>query len=236
MSISLDKGRPREAGRGIPDATVARLPVYHRVLVSLSEAGVQTVSSEALAAKCGVSSAKFRKDLSYLGSYGTRGVGYDVSYLTYHISRELGSAQPWGVVIVGVGNLGRALISYRGFTSRGFAIVGLVDNHPDVIGESITLSELGNLVALKVRPLVELETIVGATKAQIGVIATPADCAQGVCERLVASGIRSILNFAPVVLEVPNGVEVRKVDLAVELQILAFHEQRRGYEPEAMNA
>lgn len=236
MSISLGKGRPREAGRGIPDATVARLPVYHRVLVSLSEAGVQTVSSEALAAKCGVSSAKFRKDLSYLGSYGTRGVGYDVSYLTYHISRELGSAQPWGVVIVGVGNLGRALISYRGFTSRGFAIVGLVDNHPDVIGESITTSELGNLVALKVRPLVELETIVGATKAQIGVIATPADCSQGVCDRLVASGIRSILNFAPVVLEVPNTVEVRKVDLAVELQILAFHEQRRGYEPEAMNA
>ncbi len=236
MSISLGKGRPREAGRGIPDATVARLPVYHRVLVSLSEAGVQTVSSEALAARCGVSSAKFRKDLSYLGSYGTRGVGYDVSYLTYHISRELGSAQPWGVVIVGVGNLGRALISYRGFTSRGFAIVGLVDNHPDVIGESITTSELGNLVALKVRPLVELETIVGATKAQIGVIATPADCAQGVCDRFVASGIRSILNFAPVVLEVPNGVEVRKVDLAVELQILAFHEQRRGYEPKAMNA
>ncbi|PHX60868.1 MAG: redox-sensing transcriptional repressor Rex [Actinobacteria bacterium] len=234
--MSLGKGRPREAGRGIPDATVARLPVYHRVLVSLSEAGVQTVSSEALAAKCGVSSAKFRKDLSYLGSYGTRGVGYDVSYLTYHISRELGSAQPWGVIIVGVGNLGRALISYRGFTSRGFAIVGLVDNDPDVIGESITASELGNLVALKVRPLVELETIVGATKAQIGVIATPAECAQGVCDRLVASGIRSILNFAPVVLEVPNGVEVRKVDLAVELQILAFHEQRRGYEPEAMNA
>ena len=236
MSISLGKGRPREAGRGIPDAPVARLPVYHRVLVSLSEAGVQTVSSEALAAKCGVSSAKFRKDLSYLGSYGTRGVGYDVSYLTDHISRELGSAQPWGVVIVGVGNLGRALISYRGFTSRGFAIVGLVDNHPDVKGESITTSELDNLVALRVRPLIELETIVGATKAQIGVIATPADCAQGVCDRLVASGIRSILNFAPVVLEVPNAVEVRKVDLAVELQILAFHEQRRGYEPEAMNA
>ncbi|MEI7630834.1 MAG: redox-sensing transcriptional repressor Rex [Actinomycetes bacterium] len=234
--MSLGKGRPREAGRGIPDATIARLPVYHRVLVSLSESGVQTVSSEALAAKCGVSSAKFRKDLSYLGSYGTRGVGYDVSYLTYQISRELGSAQPWGVVIVGVGNLGRALISYRGFTSRGFAIVGLVDNHPDVIGESITVSELGSLAALKVRPLVELEAIVGATKAQIGVIATPADCAQGVCERLVASGVRSILNFAPVVLEVPIGVEVRKVDLAVELQILAFHEQRRGYEPEAMNA
>jgi redox-sensing transcriptional repressor len=132
--------------------------------------------------------------------------------------------------------LGRALISYRGFTSRGFAIVGLVDNHPDVVGECIAASELGNLVALKVRPLAELEAIVGDTKAQIGVIATPADCAQGVCDRLVASGIRSILNFAPVVLEVPNGVEVRKVDLAVELQILAFHEQRRGYEPEAMNA
>ena len=236
MSISLGKGRPREIGRGIPDATVARLPVYHRVLVSLSEAGVQTVSSEALAAKCGVSSAKFRKDLSYLGSYGTRGVGYDVSYLTYHISRELGSAQPWGVVIVGVGNLGRALISYRGFTSRGFEIVGLVDSHPDVVGESFAASELENVVQLRVRPLADLEVMVADTKAQIGVIATPADCAQGVCDRLVASGIRSILNFAPVVLDVLPGVEVRKVDLAVELQILAFHEQRRGYDQEASNA
>ncbi|GDX31589.1 redox-sensing transcriptional repressor Rex [Actinomycetes bacterium] len=236
MSISLGKDRPREAGRGIPGATVARLPVYHRVLVALSEAGVQTVSSEALAAKCGVSSAKFRKDLSYLGSYGTRGVGYDVSYLTFHISRELGSSQPWGVVIVGVGNLGRALISYRGFTSRGFAIVGLIDKHPDVVGEGLAVSELETSVALKVSPLADLEQIVVGTKAQIGVIATPADCAQGVCDRLVASGIRSILNFAPVVLEVPDGVEVRKVDLAVELQILAFHEQRRGYEQEAMNA
>lgn len=152
----LGKDRPREAGRGIPGATVARLPVYHRVLVALSEAGVQTVSSEALAAKCGVSSAKFRKDLSYLGSYGTRGVGYDVSYLTFHISRELGSSQPWGVVIVGVGNLGRALISYRGFTSRGFAIVGLIDKHPDVVGEGLAVSELETSVALKVSPLLIL--------------------------------------------------------------------------------
>ena len=110
--------------RGIPEATVARLPVYHRVLTSLNEVGVATVSSEELANASGVSSAKLRKDLSHLGSYGTRGVGYDVEFLVYQIARELGLTQDWPVVIVGVGNLGRALANYGGFASRGFRIVG----------------------------------------------------------------------------------------------------------------
>ncbi|MDD2857583.1 MAG: redox-sensing transcriptional repressor Rex [Candidatus Nanopelagicales bacterium] len=225
MSLSRRFGpsRTRDEGRGIPDATVARLPVYHRVLRGLADDGVLTVSSDHLAAACGVSPAKLRKDLSHLGSYGTRGVGYDVSYLSYHISRELGLSKPWGVVIVGVGNLGHALVSYRGFASRGFEIVGLLDSHPDVIGERITTSG----VDLVVRPMAELEAVVADSGAHIGVIAAPADAAQSVCERLVAAGVRSILNFAPVVLVVPDEVEVRKVDLAVELQILAFHEQRR---------
>ena len=223
LSRQLGPSRTRDDGRGIPDATVARLPVYHRVLRDLAEDGVQTVSSEHLALACGVSSAKLRKDLSHLGSYGTRGVGYDVSFLSYHISRELGLSQPWGVVIVGVGNLGHALVSYRGFASRGFEIVGLLDSHPDVVGEQVSASG----VDLLVQPMAELEHVVRSSGAHIGVIATPADAAQGVCDRLVAAGVRSILNFAPVVLVVPEGVEVRKVDLAVELQILAFHEQRR---------
>lgn len=225
MSLSRQFGpsRTRDDGRGIPDATVARLPVYHRVLRDLADDGVQTVSSEHLALACGVSSAKLRKDLSHLGSYGTRGVGYDVSFLSYHISRELGLSQPWGVVIVGVGNLGHALVSYRGFASRGFEIVGLLDSHPDVVGEQVSASG----VDLLVQPMSELEHVVRTSGAHIGVIATPADAAQGVCDRLVAAGVRSILNFAPMVLVVPEGVEVRKVDLAVELQILAFHEQRR---------
>lgn len=209
---------------GIPEATVARLPIYLRVLRSMGEAGVGTVSSEHLATACGVSSAKLRKDLSYLGSYGTRGVGYDVEFLTYNISRELGVSTPWGVVIVGVGNLGHALVSYRGFASRGFQVVGLLDASPDVVGERFELPG----ATLEVRPMSELEQLVRSTGAHIGVIATPAEAAQGTADRLVAAGVRSILNFAPVVLAVPDDVEVRKVDLAVELQILAFHEQRRS--------
>ena len=219
--------------RGIPDATVARLPVYHRVLAALQEDGVATVSSEELAQACGVTSAKLRKDLSHLGSYGTRGVGYDVEFLSYQIARELGITQPWGVVLVGVGNLGRALVSYRGFASRGFRIVGLIDTHPDVVGSAIAIGDDVH----RVRALEDLRDVVRMGNASIGVIATPADAAQEVCDRLVDAGITSILNFAPVVLTVPAGVEVRKVDLAVELQILAFHEQRRSdMLPEVMNA
>lgn len=224
----------RLTGRGIPDATVARLPVYHRVLLAMLDAGTTTVSSEELASACGVTSAKLRKDLSHLGSYGTRGVGYDVQFLSYHIARELGITQPWGVVIVGVGNLGHALVSYRGFASRGFRVVGLVDTHPDIVGESIAVGE----DVITVTAMSELENVVRDGGAHIGVIATPAEAAQDVCDRLVDAGVRSILNFAPVVLAVPADVEVRKVDLAVELQILAFHEQRRSDEPlpEAMRA
>ena len=218
--------RSRESVREIPDATIARLPVYHRVLGQLVDSGVTTVSSEELAASCGVSSAKLRKDLSHLGSYGTRGVGYDVRFLAYQISRELGLTQPWGVIIVGAGNLGHALVAYRGFASRGFEVVGLLDSHPDVVGQRLGTS--GREVV--VRPIGELEAVVAVGNAHIGVIATPAESAQDVCDRLVNAGLRSILNFAPVVLTVPADVEVRKVDLAVELQILAFHEQRRNDE------
>jgi redox-sensing transcriptional repressor len=174
-----------------------------------------------------------RKDLSHLGSYGTRGVGYDVEFLSYQIARELGITQPWGVVLVGVGNLGRALVSYRGFASRGFRIVGLIDADPDVVGAQVAIGDENH----RVRALADLREVVRMGNASIAVIATPADAAQEVCDRLVAAGITSILNFAPVVLSVPAGVEVRKVDLAVELQILAFHEQRRSETlPEVMNA
>jgi len=215
--------------RVIPPATVARLPVYHRVLTQLIDSGVGTVSSEELAGACGVSSAKLRKDLSHLGSYGTRGVGYDVRFLAYQISRELGLTQPWGVVIVGAGNLGQALVAYRGFASRGFAVVGVLDADPAVIGR-----ELGDPDRpLSVQPMAALEDVVAGGDAHIGVIATPAGAAQEVCDRLVAAGLTSILNFAPAVITVPEGVELRKVDLAVELQILAFHEQRRMEHPPA---
>ena len=205
---------------GIPEVTVARLPVYLRALHVEAERGRRTLSSQALAAAAGVNSAKVRKDLSYLGSCGTRGVGYDVAELTAQISRELGLTQHWPVVLVGVGNLGHALAGYGGFASRGFRIEALFDADPARIGEQV-----GGVV---VRPVDELEQVVAATGVSIGVIATPAEPAQAVCDRLVAAGVTSILNFAPTVLSVPPGVDVRKVDLAVELQILAFHEHRKS--------
>src|SRR5580658_9152066 len=128
---------PAGSRHGIPDATVARLPVYLRALYALADHGVATVSSEELAAATGVNSAKLRKDLSHLGSYGTRGVGYDVEYLVYQVSRELGLTQDWPVVIVGAGNLGRALANYGGFASRGFRIAALLDCDPAVVGTVI---------------------------------------------------------------------------------------------------
>ncbi len=210
-------------GNSIPEATVARLPIYHRVLTAMAEQGIITVSSEELATACGVTSAKLRKDLSYLGSYGTRGVGYEVEFLGYQIARELGLTSPWGVVVVGVGNLGRALVSYRGFASRGFRILGLFDSHPDVVGSTVAVVDR----SFTVRPVEELAEVVADQGAHIGVITTPADAAQDIAERMVKAGLHSIVNFAPVVLNVPTDVEVRKVDLAVELQVLAFHEQRR---------
>ena len=125
-------GTPTRTDRGIPEATVARLPVYLRALTALSDNGIATASSEDLATAAGVNSAKLRKDLSYLGSYGTRGVGYDVDYLVYQISRELGLTQAWPVVIIGIGNLGHALANYGGFATRGFRVTALIDADPSV--------------------------------------------------------------------------------------------------------
>lgn len=199
---------------------MARLPVYLRALAGLSEAGVVTVSSEELAAASGVNSAKVRKDLSRLGSYGTRGVGYEVEHLLGVFSRVLGLTEHRGVVLVGVGNLGHALAGYGGFASRGFRIAALVDADPLRVGECVG--------GLTIRPLAELEAAVRETGVAIGVIATPAAAAQEVCDRLVAAGVTGVLNFAPTLLTVPPGVDLRKVDLAVELQILSFHAQRRA--------
>ena len=210
----------RGGHHGIPEATVARLPIYLRALYALADRDIATVSSEELAAAAGVNSAKLRKDLSHLGSYGTRGVGYDVEYLVYQVSRELGLTQDWPVVIVGAGNLGRALANYGGFASRGFRIAALLDCDPAVVGTTIARHT--------VRSAADIEDVVATHAVSIGVIATPAAAAQDVCDRLLAAGVTSILNFAPVVLNVPSGVDVRKVDLSIELQILAFHAQRRA--------
>jgi redox-sensing transcriptional repressor len=207
-------------GRAIPEATVGRLPVYLRALVDIAESGSGTVSSEELAEAAGVNSAKVRKDLSHLGSYGTRGVGYDVAYLIHQIRRELGLTQDWPILIAGIGNLGHALANYRGFPERGFSVAALVDVDP---------SKVGQLVGdLQIHHVDDLPWIVRERGIAIGVIATPATAVQEIADRMVGAGIRSILNFAPAVIVVADGVSVRKVDLAVELQILAFYEQRKA--------
>lgn len=212
----------------ISEATISRLPAYYRALSQLADSAQVRVSSEELAAITGVSSAMLRKDLSHLGSYGTRGVGYEVEFLRYQISREMGLNHDWSVVIVGVGNLGRALAHYGGFGSRGFRVVALVDSDQTLIGTKVKCGAEGKTVELLVHALSDLEDVIKETNARLGVVATPAESAQEVSDRLVKAGIRSILNFAPIHLSVPDGVDVRKVDLASELQILAFHEQRKA--------
>jgi redox-sensing transcriptional repressor len=200
--------------RTIPEATVARLAVYLRVLTDLADSGRSTVSSGELASAAGVNPAGLRKDLSHLGPCGVRGVGYEVPTLRNRIAAVLGGETSRACVLVGIGNLGSALADYAGFGSRGFQFVGLFDAASDRIGQRIG--------GLAVRPMGELEEVVQDTRASIGVIATPAEVAQPVCDRLVAAGVRSILNFAPVALSAPSGVDVRHVDLSVELQVLAF--------------
>jgi redox-sensing transcriptional repressor len=206
--------------RSIPEATVGRLPRYLQALGGMATEGIVVASSEDLALAAGVTSAKVRKDLSHLGSYGTRGVGYDVAYLIHQIRRELGLTQDWGIAIAGIGNLGHALANYRGFAARGFRVVALVDVDPDKVGERV-----GDIDVAHIDGLPELVRERGIA---IGVIATPATAVQDVGDRMVAAGIRSILNFAPAPLIAPPEVSVRSVDLAVELQILAYYEQRKA--------
>ena len=212
-------GSKRQA-RKIPEATVARLPIYLRSLLEAASDGMPTISSERLAELSGFNAAKVRKDLSYLGSYGTRGVGYDVEYLQFQMSRELGLTKDWHVVIAGIGNLGHALANYAGFTDRGFPVAALVDADPRVVGTRIN--------GIAVRHIDDLPMIAAEHHIAIGIIATPASAAQDVADRLIAAGVSSILNFAPTIVAVPSEVSLRKVDLAVELQILSFYQQRKG--------
>jgi redox-sensing transcriptional repressor len=207
--------------RRIPEATVARLPVYQRILHELVRSGTATVASEQLAEMARVNASKVRKDLSFLGSFGTRGSGYDTGYLLAQIDRELGLDGDWPVVIVGLGNLGRALANFPGFTSQGFRVSGLFDVDPSLVGSSIQ--------GIEVCDVGDLEAAVAPDPPAMGVIATPASAAQDVADRLVAVGVGSLLNFAPRVLHVPSNVLLRYVDLSIELQVMSFYLSHRGH-------
>jgi len=202
----------------IPEATVARLPLYLRGLDAFPVGVTATVSSDELADLAGVNAAKVRKDLSHLGTYGTRGVGYDATFLRFQISQALGVANVWPVVVCGMGNLGRALANHTGFTDRGFPVVAATDSDPGKIGTIVD--------GVPVHAPGELGDIVRRLDVAIGVISTPAEAAQGTADALVAAGVTSIMSFTPTVLSAPDEVEIRSVDLATELQILGFHLHR----------
>ena len=205
-------------GRRVPPSTVARLPVYLRALDGLAERGVTQTSSGELAALAGVGSAQLRRDLSFLGSHGVRGVGYDVEHLQAQVAAELGLTGDLPVVIVGIGNLGHALANYVVAAGTGFRVAALVDADPAVVGTRVA--------GLGVEDDAHLAEVVRREGATLAVLATPASVAQDVCDRLVAAGVTGILTFVPRVLAVPDDVDLRTVDLATELQILAFHARR----------
>lgn len=202
----------------ISAATVGRLPTYLRALVDLAREDVATVSSDHLAELVAVNPATVRRDLSSLSITGTRGVGYDVKYLVYEISLELGVNQDWPVAIVGAGNLGRALANYTGLAERGFPVYCLFDVDDAKIDTEVA--------GIPVRHLDDLPKVVAEQGITVGVIATQAEAAQDVADALVDAGLMSILNFTARPILVPDEVVVRRVDLATELQILSFYRQR----------
>lgn len=204
----------------IPTATVARLPFYLRALRDLVTRGVATTSSVELASLSGVGPAQLRKDLSFLGSYGTRGVGYDVDSLASHITQALGLTDEHRIAILGIGNLGHALANYSGYVARGFQVAALFDASRSVVGT--------RAAGLVVHHIDDLEQVVEQERITIVVLATPANQAQEITDRVVGAGVKEILNFAPRALQVPEDVVVRGVDVGSELQILAFHAQARA--------
>lgn len=204
----------------LPQATISRLPVYLRSLVMLANKGEQIISSDGLAQIAGTNAAQLRKDLSYLGEFGTRGVGYEVDQLINEISKWLGLLRDRKVIIVGLGRLGGALVGYQGFSQKGFKIVGAFDRDPAKIGDVVD----GQII----RHINELEEYVKNVSGgvDIGIIATQAPSAQGVANRMVNAGVKAIINFAPITIDVPDGVVLRQVDLSVELQILSYYLQK----------
>ena len=204
----------------IADSTIRRLSLYLRFLEEFERRGLDTISSEELASRGGTTSAQVRKDLSFFGSFGKRGLGYSVPELAAKLRQILGLGREWRVIIVGAGKIGAALAQYRGFSQRGFRIVAVYDNDPAKIGKKWDVHI--------VRDIARLEKDAPDDQADIAVVATPAEQAQHTVDRLVAVGIKAIMNFAPVQLQVPSDVALKTVNMAMELEGLSFALINRG--------
>jgi redox-sensing transcriptional repressor len=200
----------------IPMATIVRLSIYMRALEELLDSEVEVISSERLARQCGVNPAQIRKDLAYFGEFGVRGVGYRVSELVAEIKEILGLNRPWNLAMVGLGNLGSALVGHENFIKHGYIFTAAFDSNPERIGQ--TLSN-----GLRIDDVNELEDIVRERQVHVGVIATPPGAAQSVANQLVLAGINGILNFAPVQIQVPDCCRVENVDFTIKLDSIAYH-------------
>ncbi|HYW49671.1 MAG TPA: redox-sensing transcriptional repressor Rex [Gemmatimonadaceae bacterium] len=198
----------------IAESTVRRLSLYLRVLEQAANRGQQTISSDLLAEDGGTTSAQVRKDLSFFGSFGKRGRGYDVVELVSQLQEILGLGREWKVYIVGAGKIGSALVSYRGFSQRGFRVLGIYDNNPQLVGRMID--------GVGIRSMAQLEHDAVREQPDIAVLTVPAEHAQGVADRVVNAGVRAIMNFAPVPLHVPASITVKSVNMALELEGLAY--------------
>lgn len=206
----------------IPEATVMRLSIYSRYLNQLQDEGVETVSSGEIAKGVGVGSAQVRKDLAYFGEFGTRGVGYNVKELFGHLMKILGLDQNWKVIIIGAGKLGSALALYQGFKERGFAVCAILDANEERIGQKLS--------NIEIEPLELMQQRVQENNIKLGVVTVPAHSAQDVTDKLIAAGVKAVLNFSPRVLRVPSGIILRNVDLSVNMEVLSFNLALKNHE------
>lgn len=203
-----------------PDVVVRRLPLYARTLAYLQQEGVKSVSSQELGARINVTAAQIRKDLSYFGQLGKQGIGYKVDELLHHINRILGLSQDWNVVLVGVGHLGQAIARYSGFSEKGIHIVGLFDTDPKKIGNE--------MVGLTIQHVNEISDVAREHNVRMAIVAVAAEQAQEVVNMLVKAGVEAILNYAPVIVQVPEGVWVRHIDPVSLLHSMTYYLARES--------
>ena len=213
--MALDSASQNQRRSDAPEVVVARLPLYVRILTHLLQEGAEVVSSQQLGEKLQVTPAQIRKDLSYFGRFGKQGRGYSVIHLLERLKLILGLNSFWNVAVVGVGRLGRAILSYPGFTPDGFHLVAAFDSNPDVVGETVA--------GLTVNSLEQLDEMVSSKKISIAIVAVPTEHTQGVVDRLVACGGRAVLNYAPISPQVREGVRVRNIDPVLSLQSMTYY-------------
>lgn len=216
---------PSSTPNNIPDIVIGRLPIYLRALNRLSQEGKEVTSSHELGRRLGISSAQIRKDLSHFGGFGKQGTGYQINYLEEKLRQVLKVNHEWDVALIGAGDLGSAIANYRGFANRGFHITYIFDNSPEKVGQFIG--------EFAIQPLADMESTISQNHIQIAMIAVPAEYAQDVADKLVKAGVRAILNYAPISINVPADVHVQYIDPVVHLQRMTFYlDEKRAGTPE----